>query len=167
MSGDSSGLQEVHKEFGNGDDLTDADFAQGGIDGASLSLASALLPGLKRATRDRADRAEQIGRRLRGETEFLPLLAGEGATGSYPRLGVVAPNTYAREAALEALTPLGAARSYPVSLDQVEALRAHLVGDSVCSGAREFSARVLTLPTHRRLRARDLEIVIRTLASLR
>jgi perosamine synthetase len=142
-------------------------FAQGGIDGASLSLAAALVPALERARRDRADRAEQIGHRLRDETGFAPLLAGEGAAGSYPRLGVVAPNASAREAALEALTPLGAARSYPVPLDQVEALHTHLVGDPASPSAREFSARVLTLPTHRGLRARDLQLMNRTLAALR
>jgi hypothetical protein len=122
---------------------------------------------LERARRDRADRAELIGHRLRDETGFAPLLAGEGEAGSYPRLGVVAPNASAREAALEALTPLGASRSYPTPLDEIEALRPYLVGDAASAGAREFSARVLTLPTHRGPRARDLEMMIRTLARLR
>ena len=94
-------------------------------------------------------------------------MAGQGAVGSYPRLGVVAPNASACETALEALTPLGAARSYPTALDEVEALRPHLAGEVACAGAREFSARALTLPTHKGLRPRDIETMIRTLARLR
>jgi dTDP-4-amino-4,6-dideoxygalactose transaminase len=153
--------------LGIGETRFEPAFAQGAIDGASLSLAAALVPDLERARRDRADRAEQIGRRLRDETGFAPLLAGEGAAGAYPRLGVMAPNARAREAALEALAPLGAARIYPTPLDQVEALRPYLVGDPASAGAREFSARALTLPTHKRLRARDAQALIRTLARLR
>ena len=142
-------------------------FRRGEIDGASLSLAAALVPGLDAACRDRADRAEQIGVRLSGETKFAPLLVGEGATGSYPRLGLVAPHASAREAAVEALAPLGAARSYPTPLDQIEALRPNLVGDPALAGAKEFAARVFTLPTHRGVRKRDAQSVIRVLASLR
>ena len=153
--------------LGIGETSFEPAFARGGIDGASLSLAATLVPGLERACRARAARAEQIGRRLRDETGFAPLLAGEGAAGSYPRRGRVAPNASAREAALEALTPLGAGRSYPAPLDQVEALRPYLVGDPASAGAWEFSARVLTLPTHQGLRARDAQMMIRTLATLR
>lgn len=153
--------------LGIGETRFEPAFDRGAIDGASLSLAAALVPDLERARRDRADRAEQIGRRLRDETGFAPLLAGQGAVGSYPRLGVVAPNASACKAALEALAPLGAARSYPTPLDEIEALRPHLVGDPASAGAREFSARVLTLPTHSGLRARDLQMMIRTLAGLR
>jgi len=153
--------------LGIGETRFEPGFQRGGIDGASLSLAAALVRAFDGACRDRADRAEQIGGRLRDETAFAPLLAGEGASGSYPRLGLVAPNASAREAALEALGPLGAARSYPAPLDQVEALRPHRVGEVPCAGAREFSARILTLPTHTGLRARDAQQVIRVLANLR
>jgi dTDP-4-amino-4,6-dideoxygalactose transaminase len=153
--------------LGIGETRFEPDFTRGGIDGASLALAAALVPGLERACRERAERAERIGALLRDETGFVPLLAGEGAEGCYPRLGVLAPSAYAREAALEALTPLGAARSYPVPLDQVAALRAHLIGESALPGAREFSARVFTLPTHKGLRASDLQLIARSLAALR
>jgi len=153
--------------LGIGETRFEPAFGRGEIDGASLCLAAALVEGEEPARCQRAARAEPIGHRLAGETTFAPLLTAEGAVGSYPRLGVVAPSTRARDAALEALVPLGAAASYPTPLDEIGALRTHLVGDLVTDAAREFSMRVLTLPTHARLRMRDVDKITQTLAALR
>lgn len=152
--------------LGVGESVYDPAFARGGIDGASLALAAALLPDLAGRCAERAERARAMGRRLREETAFSPLLADAASRGVYPRLAVVAPSARARDAALAELGDVGAGRLYPSALDRVPALRPHLVGSPACSGAAELSARLLTLPTHTSLAPDRWERVVRTLARL-
>jgi dTDP-4-amino-4,6-dideoxygalactose transaminase len=152
--------------LGIGETVFDPHFRRGAIDGASLCLAAALLPGLDRANGERSQRAFELIRRLREQTEFVPVAATEGSYAVYPRLAVLAPDGAARDAALAKLLPLGATAMYPSSLDCVSALRPHLVGDVHCPGARSFSERLLTLPTHRGLSERRLDAVVKQLSRL-
>ena len=77
----------------------------------------------------------------------------------HPRLGVVAPDAAARDAALSALRPLGASPLYPSTLARITALDPHRIGGRECARAESFSARLYTLPTHARIRAKIGAIV--------
>lgn len=152
--------------LGIGASVYDPAFRRGAIDGAALCLAAALVPGVASEARARESRALALARRLRERTGFAPLVAGAGDAGAYPRLGVVAPSAPARDAALESLAPLGATRMYPAPLGRIAALRPHLIGDADPPGARDFAARLLTLPTHAGLRGARLERAIAALVRI-
>jgi dTDP-4-amino-4,6-dideoxygalactose transaminase len=152
--------------LGIGETVYDPAFRRGAIDGASLCLAASLLGDLDRANAARAERAHALAGRLAAETRFTPLLAPEGATGVYPRLGVLAPSAPLRAAALAALRHLGASALYPSTLADLPALRPQLAGPGECPGAREFCTRLLTLPTHAGLAGARLEQALRALRGL-
>jgi len=144
----------------------DPAFARGPMPGAAVALAAALLPELDAANRARLQQASALAQRLNDDTDFTALLAAHGDTGIYPRLGVLAPTPAERDAAVAALRPLGASAMYPTTLDEISALRPHLVGETHCPGAREFCARLLTLPTHAGMHERHLEALVGTLRKL-
>jgi perosamine synthetase len=146
--------------LGIGETHYDPGFRRGAIDGASACLAAALLPGLGDERRRRQDRAERLARRIREATRFTPLVGSPGA-GVYPRLGVLAPCASSRDAALASLSAFGVTRLYPSSLDCLEALAPERVGDDPCPGARDFAARLLTLPTHAGLHSQHVEEIVR------
>jgi dTDP-4-amino-4,6-dideoxygalactose transaminase len=152
--------------LGIGETHFEPDFARGPIDGASLCLAAAALRDLERQGQERARRVAGLSAEISAHGAFSPLLADTGSSGVYPRLALVAPRAQARDAALAALRDAGASGMYPASLDQVPALRPHLAEGSPCPVAREFAARVLTLPTHRDLRGRERARLLETLGKL-
>lgn len=135
-------------QLGIGETDYDPEFARGGIDGAALCLAAAAATDFERAAALRAATAEALAARIVAASAFAPLLPPDGARGVFPRLGVLAPDLRAREAALGACFPHGAARFYPTPLGAIRALAPHLAGDAACPGARAFCDRLLTLPTH-------------------
>ncbi len=149
-----------------GETRYDPNFEHGEIDGASLSLAAAVLPELETANRERARRAAALAGRITAETDFSPLVASEEDEAVYPRLGVLAPNVAARDAALCALTPIGATKMYPSALDAIEALRPNLADEPKTPVARELAARLLTLPTSSALSGERVEYAVRTLGKL-
>jgi dTDP-4-amino-4,6-dideoxygalactose transaminase len=153
--------------LGVGETVYDPAFARGRMDGASLCLAAGLLPRLVEEGRAREARAVALAQRIAAEASFRPLVAASAARGVYPRLAVLAPDARAREAALGALARFGATRFYPATLAEIPALRPHLVGDARCAGARDFAARLLTLPTHGGLNRRRASAVAEVLAALR
>jgi dTDP-4-amino-4,6-dideoxygalactose transaminase len=136
------------------------------MSGAAISLAAALSARLDETNRNRAQRAEVLAARLSAETRMTPLVAEAGSIGVYPRLGVLAPTADQREKALASLAGLGATRMYPASLDQLPALRPHLIGERHCPAAQEFCARLFTLPTHAGLHDRQIDAVVQTLGAL-
>lgn len=151
--------------LGIGETIYDPGFQRGALDGASLCLAAALLPRLDADNRRRRARVETLASQLLERTRFRPLASAFGAS-ARPRLGVLAPTTEARDAALSALAALGATRMYPSPLDRVQALHPHLVGSSSFPGAHEFAARLLTLPSHEGLDPRDIEEILEVLERL-
>jgi perosamine synthetase len=155
------GLLSRIPALGIGETVYDTDFARGAIAGPALSLARALLPELDADNRERTAVASELADALRSETAYRPLVPTSGATAVHPRLGVVAPNAEARDAALSALRALGASPLYPTSLARVAPLRAHLAGDPSVPGADRFAAHIFTLPTHAAVRARIAEIAHR------
>jgi len=149
--------------LGVGETHYDPNFERGGIDGASLCLAAAVLPEFEAANRERAQRAAALAGRITAETNFSPLLAAREDVAVYPRLGVLAPSASARNHALCALSRIGATRMYPGPLECVKALQPHRVGESETPGARQFADRLLTLPTEKTLEGERLEFALDTL----
>lgn len=149
-----------------GETRYDPNFARGGIDGASLCLAAAVLPEFEAANRERARRGAALAERIAGETGFSPLVASEQDEAVYPRLGILAPSAATRDAALCALTPVGATKMYPSALDAIDALRPCLADEPKTPIAREFAARLLTLPTGPALSGERVEFALRTLRRL-
>ncbi len=149
--------------LGIGETRYDPNFERGGIDGAAVCLAAAVLPEFEAANRARARRAAALAERISLETDFSPLLAADGDIAVYPRLGVLAPSAAARNDALHALAPVGATRMYPGPLERVKALQPHRVGKTETPGAQQFSDRLLTLSTEKTLAGERLEFTLRTL----
>jgi hypothetical protein len=149
--------------LGIGETHYDPNFERGGIDGASLCLAAAVLPEFETVNRARAQRAATLAARISAETDFSPLLAARGDVAVYPRLGVLAPSASARNDALRALAPIGATRMYPAPLECVKALQPHRVEKTEMPGARQFADRLLTLPTEKALAGERLEFALDTL----
>jgi len=152
--------------LGIGETHFDVDFARGPIDPAALALAAAALPGTLAAAAARRAEAERLAAVLCRGTALRALLAGSERCGVYPRLFALAPDGRRRDAALGALRPLGAGITgmYPTALDQVPALRPHLRGIDNYPGARILAERLMTFPTHGRLRGRRLRDVAAVLA---
>jgi dTDP-4-amino-4,6-dideoxygalactose transaminase len=125
-----------------------------------------VLPEFETANRERARRAAALAERIRAETDFSPLGASEEGKPVYPRLGILAPNVAARDGALRALTPIGATKMYPSALDGIVELRPNLADEPKTPVAREFSARLLTLPTSSALSGERVEFALRTLGEL-
>lgn len=151
--------------LGIGTTVYDPGFARGPMSGTASALANAVLADLDGHNRERADRAQRIGKRITNETGFAPLLAREGAHAVHPRLGVRAPSASARDAALAALTALGATRMYPTPIGAIPELAAHLVGRSAGLG-ETFAGRLLSVPTHAGLGPARQDRLVRTLARI-
>jgi dTDP-4-amino-4,6-dideoxygalactose transaminase len=149
-----------------GETRYDPNFKRGGIDGASLCLAAAVFPEFETANRERARRAVALAERITAETDFSPLVAAEQDQPVYPRLGILAPSAAARDGALRVLTPIGATKMYPSALDAIDALRPCLADEPKIPIAREFAARLLTLPTSPALSGERVEFALRTLRRL-
>jgi hypothetical protein len=79
---------------------------------------------------------------------------------------MLAPGAAVRDEALRALTPIGATKMYPSALDGIDALRPCLADEPEIPIAREFAARLLTLPTGRSFSGERLEFALRTLRRL-
>ncbi|HEY8154139.1 MAG TPA: DegT/DnrJ/EryC1/StrS family aminotransferase [Myxococcota bacterium] len=143
-------------------------FARGGIRGRELAIAAARVAGLRAREELRIAEASRLAQELREGTSLLPLLAPAGDRGVYPRLAALAPDADSREAALAALDDLGAgaSRMYPTPLDLAPGLAPYLEPGPACTGARDFCARLLTLPTHGRWSPRQRSAVLSALRSV-
>ena len=154
--------------LGIGETHYDPSFGVGVMAAKNQALLMCGLQNLDQSTELRRQVTDELVRRIGSETAFSPLIADEGFVPVYPRLGILAPTAGARDSALAELNQAGAGASqlYPKSLDLVEGLRSHRVGDSVYPGAQEFAQRLLTLPTHGRLRGARLARVVSILKRL-
>ena len=129
-------------------------------------------PELETADPERAEASADAflrGGAVASGVAFLAVLVAflrEAGLARGPRLAVVAPSSDARDSALSTLRELGATGMYPDSLDRIPALARHLADPSPCPAARDFAARVLTLPTFRDLGGRQRARVLETLAGL-
>ena len=153
--------------LGIGRTVFEPGFPQGGIDGASVALAAALLPDMHAALARRAGIAERLSARVRAETKFTVLLPPVGTTAAFPRLALLAPSAGIRNDVLGRLESLGTGVStfYPDSLACLSRLTPALSASSCFTGATDLAARLLTLPTHGRLTGRLLDEVLESLHS--
>jgi perosamine synthetase len=137
-----------------GETVYEPDIRPGPIGAASLSLLGHALEHAEDDAARRVEVAHALAAEIGACSAWTPLIALSPARGVHPRLGVLAPDSRTRDAALRSLDRIGAGASllYPKSLDAVPGLAEHRIGDPDCRGARSIAERILTLPTHGRLR---------------
>ena len=150
--------------LGIGTTVYDPSFDSGPMPAEAVALAAALLSGLDAANADRATRAAMMAEAIESGTPFDPLRPRDGEHAIHPRLGLLAPSGEHRDRALERLAFAGATAMYPATLDAVDGLAPNRVGDGPLPSARDFCARLLTLPTHAGMTPRRIDRVVAELA---
>ncbi len=151
--------------LGIGETPFEPDFSRGGLAEDAAALALAVLPQMGEDASRRREEAARLGTRLRERTCLVPIEAAPGSTGVYPRLSCLAPDASARDRAVAVLLRVGAGVStmYPTPLGEIPGLAHHLEGERAMPGARDLSARLLTLPTHGGLRGAHLHAALQAL----
>lgn len=144
----------------------DPGFARGGLQPALAFGAMANLDHHRNAASVRRERALALGGALAAESGFRPLLESPERRGVYPRLAVVAPDRATRDRALHELQSLGASRFYPHSLARVPGLKRYLVGDCDTPRADQLAERLMTLPVHEWVGARQRASMLQKLRDL-
>lgn len=152
--------------LGIGETRFDPGFARGGIDPAAAALASAVLPDVDAAARARAADAARLAAAVESASALRALRAWPQDVAVFPRLALLAPSGEARDRAIERLAAVGAGATtmYPSTLAEIVALEPELEGTADCPGARDFAARLLTLPVNGSLRGARLEAALAALA---
>ncbi|HJP60779.1 MAG TPA: DegT/DnrJ/EryC1/StrS family aminotransferase, partial [Gemmatimonadaceae bacterium] len=120
------------------------------------TMAAAILPGAIKMdfdeTRTRQARAAAILSTLTRSARIDPVKPVAGGEPGYLRLAVLDPG-----GAISPNVRLGAVRGYPMTLDQHPQLHSLLEpGESAGSGSSLLRDRLLTLPTHSRVRSIDI-----------
>lgn len=148
-----------------GETIFDPGIERGGIADSARGLLGVALACAERNAEQRREAAARLSATIASATDFVPLQARAGTVGVHPRLALLAPDGARRDAALDALTRIGAGASpmYPQSLDRLAVLAPHLAAPADCPVARDMAARMITLPTHGRLRGRRLDDAIAVL----
>jgi len=148
-----------------GETIFDPDIEVEAISGAALCLLGPALAGLEADAERRRRIALDLAARLAAGSPWRPLLAARPEGGVYPRLTLLAPDETTRDRALARLTRIGAGASalYPSSLDRVPGLAGHLADAAPQPRARALAARIVTLPTHGRLRGARLRAALAVL----
>lgn len=130
------------------------------------SLALTMLPHLERYNAQRTAHARALIDQLARVDGIRVPAPTPGATPVYLRLPVLVDDPASQAPLIEALnrTGIGATGSYPTSLADVPGLQPHLANPGVAvPGARHVAARIVTLPTHPYVSARDRERTVDTI----
>jgi perosamine synthetase len=135
------------------------------------SLALTMLPRLESYNAQRTAHARTLIDQLAHVDGVRLPAPTPGSTPVYLRLPVLVDEPALRSPLIEALNRrgIGATGSYPTSLADVPGLQPHLANPGVAvPGARDVAARIVTLPTHPYVAARDLQRTVETVrATLR
>ena len=138
------------------------DFPVAAMPAALAALAEAMLTRLAAFTESRRAHAAWLLRELAPCDGLRPIRAGAGTAPVYLRCPLLARDGELRGRLLAALTRagIGATASYPASLADVPDLQPHLAGGPArATGGRAVAERILTLPTHPFVAARDLAVM--------
>ena len=112
----------------------------------------------EREAETRRHNAERLLSALRWQPGFETIITPPRARPGYLRLPVLASPTVRRSAVEPAVRRLGVMPGYPQPLCDLEGFRQRCLNrDAPFPGSRLLAARLCTLPTHGRLRLRDLE----------
>jgi perosamine synthetase len=131
------------------------------------ALAGSVMPRLGELTTVRAANAAALARELRAIPGLSFVRPQADAVPAFLRLPILLPDTEARRRALSALTSagIGASASYPLSLADLQELRPFVPESVRASGGREVARRILTLPTHTYVAARDISTIATVLSA--
>ncbi len=112
----------------------------------------------EREAETRRHNAERLLSALRWQPGFETIITPPRARPGYLRLPVLASPAVRRSAVEPAVRRLGVMPGYPQPLCDLEGFRQRCLNrDAAFPGSRLLAARLCTLPTHGRLRLRDLE----------
>jgi dTDP-4-amino-4,6-dideoxygalactose transaminase len=112
----------------------------------------------EREAETRRHNAERLLSALRWQPGFETISTPPRARPGYLRLPVLASPAVRRSAMEPAVRRLGVMPGYPQPLCDLERFRQRCLNrDAAFPGSRVLAARLCTLPTHGRLRLRDLE----------
>ncbi len=131
------------------------------------ALAETMVPRLEPFTRARVDNATALLAGLRGVPGIRTIAPQPGAAPVYLRLPILVEDAPARQRTIDALREagIGATGSYPASLADVPALRAHLGDTPVrATGGRMVAGQIVTLPTHAFVTPADRTQMLETVA---
>ncbi|WP_447977171.1 DegT/DnrJ/EryC1/StrS family aminotransferase [Candidatus Nitrospira bockiana] len=142
--------------LGLGRSIFDPGFEVAPMTAFQRELFAALLPHEARLRRTRQARAALLAEALAG-SGLRVLWPRPDDEGAFLRLAVLAPTAAVRGRLLHRLREagLGATEGFPLPLERLEPLRPWLAGSSSCPTAEEISRRLITLPTHAWVTARD------------
>jgi perosamine synthetase len=122
------------------------------------ALGAEALPRLPELTRVRTANATALMSALRTIPGLVFVSPRADASPAFLRLPVLLPDSETRDRALAALTAagIGASRSYPASLADVPELQRSMGAVAGMIGGRHVAQRILTLPTHPFVSAKDI-----------
>ena len=124
----------------------------------SLPVVGATWHLAEREAETRRHNAERLLSALRWQPGFETIITPPRARPGYLRLPVLASPAVRRSAMEPAVRRLGVMPGYPQPLCDLEGFRQRCLNrDAAFPGSRLLAARLCTLPTHGRLRLRDLE----------
>jgi perosamine synthetase len=126
-------------------------------------LAARLLPLVDSYNQIRRAHAEQLRAGIEGADGIEIPRPAQGSTPVYLRFPILARDESHRARMLQALRHAGisASASYPTSIEDIPGVTPHLAaGQEFCPKARSIAARILTLPTHPGVTARDVDAMI-------
>lgn len=126
-----------------------------GLDGKGVACVEGAVAAHMQART--ADTLDQYRRHIPSSVD-LPLLSGVEIGTRLLRLALLMPSRAAKQSTLTALTAagLGASPLYPVALCDLPGVPSSL-GKSECTNARDFAARLMTLPIHSAVRLEDVQ----------
>jgi perosamine synthetase len=156
-------LPNALPQLGLGRTVYTTEFAIDAQDPGLAALGGVMLRELAAFTGIRRRNAGQVMAAISGVPGLHVPPAPADSVPAWLRLPVLVSVPGWRDRLVADLTAagLGATTSYPASLIDVPELRSSIAGDAPCPGARTVASRILTLPTHPYVSARD----IRTMAA--
>jgi dTDP-4-amino-4,6-dideoxygalactose transaminase len=122
---------------------------------ASVAVLETIGPLVERELPVRRKHADRLGAALAESPKATGMKAVANGCPGYLRLPVVARAAVPPDE-IRAVRPLGIQRGYPRPLPELPAVRGRVRGTPSVPGAEVLAERLLTLPTHSRLRERDL-----------
>ena len=139
------------------------DFRIARLSAYQTRLATRIFPRLDSYNETRRNHADRLRSGIEGVEGIEIPRPVDGASPVYVRFPVLARDGAHRARLLERLrrAGIGASTSYPTAIADIPGIESYLARhQEVCPGAREIAARILTLPTHPGVTARDIQMIV-------
>ena len=149
--------------LGLGGSEFEPEFVMAQLSAYQRRLAEQVLPDLDAHNKLRRDHADHLRSGLEGVDGITIPRPVVGASPVYLRFPVLARDTAQRSSLLRRLreSGIGASASYPTAIGEIPGIARHLApGQEPCPVASSIATRMLTLPTHAWVTARDMEQMV-------